>query len=319
MTLSPHDPEAISIETARFNRTLAETLALVPSVHTLAPEVTRAARAAGRGVFPAAGPLPGSDWVEVPGAPGGPGRVRISRAPGGARGTYIHFHGGGWTLGVPDQYDRYNQRIAAATGLNVVSVQYRLAPEHVWPAQADDCLAGALWAMAQSEGPVVLGGESAGAHLAAVTLRGLRARDRGRRIAGMVFNYGIFDLGLTPSARLWGDAYLVLSTPVIAWFVGNVVPDAARRADPAVSPIWADLSAMPPALFQVGTRDPLIDDTLFMAARWAAAGNRAELCVVPGGVHAYDCFDLTIARESHARQHRFVLDCLAGWSPGTPA
>lgn len=305
---SPFDPAAVAPETAQFNHRLADLLSTVPPVHLVPPQVTRAARAAGRGLFAPAGPRPGSVWLDLPGVPGG--QVRLS--PGAARGTYLHFHGGGWTLNAPDQYDDYNQRIAAATGLDVVSVRYRLAPEHRWPAQGHDCLAAALWVLAQSRGPVVLGGESAGAHLAMVTLLGLVARHHRARIIGAVFNYGIFDLGLTPSARAWGDEYLVLSTPAIAWFVRNLAPDPAQWADPGLSPIWEELDGLPPALFQVGTRDPLVDDTLFMAARWQAAGNATELAIYPGGVHAFDCFDIDLARQCHARQDAFLRDCLAG-------
>ena len=109
----------------------------------------------------------------------------------------------------------------------------------------------------------------------------------------------------------WGPRYLILSTPVTEWFVGNLLPCGDPGA-PAVSPLLNGLGALPPALFQVGNCDPLLDDSLFMAQRWRAAGNRADLAVYPGGVHAYDMFDLGIARESWVRQDDFVNACLAG-------
>jgi len=310
-THDPFDPGAVAPETDAFNAQLEATLAAMPPVHKLPPELTRKARAEGRGVFPKAGPLPGSDWREIPGAPGGPGRVRISDPVGAPRGTYLHIHGGGWTLGAPDQYDQHNQRIARATGCRVVSVQYRLAPEHPWPACAEDCEAAALWALAEFPGPLLIGGESAGAHLSMVTLLHLRSRGFSGRVAGMVLNYGVYDLRMTPSMANWGARYLILSTPVTQWFVRNLLPDGGATS-PAVSPLLADLGDLPPALFQVGTCDPLLDDSLFMAQRWRAAGNRADLAVYPGGVHAYDMFDLAIARGSWARQDEFVSACLAG-------
>lgn len=306
---SPFEPAAVAPETAAFNETLEKALALMPPVHTIPPELTRKARAEGRGVFPMAGPLPGSDWVSIPGAPGGPGRVRLT--PGGGRGTYLHIHGGGWTLGCPDQSDAHNQRIARNTGLDVVSAQYRLSPEHRWPGCAEDAEAAARWVLETRPGPVVIGGESAGAHLTMVTFLRLAAAGLAGRVAGLVLNYGVFDLRMTPSARVWGTRYLILSTPVIDWFAANLL-DGADRADPAVSPLLAALPAgLPPALFQCGTADPLIDDTLFMAARWQAAGGRAEVALHPGGVHAFDMFDLSIARDSHARQDAFVAACAA--------
>jgi acetyl esterase/lipase len=317
-TANPFDPGAVAPETAAFNAKLEQALAAMPPVHKLPPELTRRARAAGRGVFPVAGPLAGSEWREIPGALGGPGRVRISLPPEAARGTYLHIHGGGWTLGCPDQYDAHNQRIARATGCRVVSVQYRLAPEHPWPACAEDCEAAALWALGEFGGPLLIGGESAGGHLSAVTLLKLRARGLAGRVAGVVLNYGMFDLRMTPSMANWGERYLILSTPVTGWFVRNLLPEGGSAA-PAVSPLLARLEGLSPALFQVGTCDPLLDDSLFMAQRWRAADNRAELAVYPGGVHAFDMFDLAIVRASRTRQDDFVAACLDEWSPATPA
>jgi len=306
----PFHPGAVAPETARFNAWLEAELAKIKPVHEVPPELTRKARAEGRGVFPVSGPCEGTEWLEIAGAPGGPGRARLSGPRGQARGTYLHIHGGGWTLGSPEYYDEHNQRIAAATGCRVVSVQYRRAPENPWTACADDCEAAALWALDAFDGPSVIGGESAGAHLTAVTLLRLRERGLLARVAGVVLNYGVFDLRLTPSMANWGPRYLILSTPTVAWFCGNLTADRVAAGDPVVSPLLADLSGMPPALFQVGTCDPLLDDTLFMAQRWHAAGGRADLAVYPGGVHAYDMFDLEIARNSRDRQDRFVNQML---------
>lgn len=295
-------PEAVDPETRRFNAELEERLAGLPATHEVPPEVTRQARAEGRGIFPPGGPLAGSQWRDIPG-----GRVRISPAPGAPRGVYLHIHGGGWTLGAPDQHDRANQELAAASGFTVVSAAYPLAPENPWPAQLPPLIAAAEWAAAQWPGlPLAVGGESAGAHLAACLLLALRARGGLRRVAGAVLNYGMFDLGMTPSMARWGARKLILSTPTVAWFVGNLLPDPGGRRDPAVSPLCADLSGMPPALFQVGTLDPLLDDSLMMAARWAGAGSPAALAVWPGGVHAFDAFDLAISRAFRDRQAGFL-------------
>ena len=313
MSDDPFSAAAVSDETSSFNRWLEGELAKIKPVHLVPPELTRQARAEGRGVFPNSGPCEGSDWVQIDGAPdapggGGPAQVRVSMPAGQVRGTYLHIHGGGWTLGAPEQYDLHNQRIAAQTGCRVVSVKYRLAPEHAWPACLDDCLAAARWVLAEFDGPVLIGGESAGAHLSALVMLALRDGDQIGRFAGAVLNYGVFDLRMTPSMENWGDRYLILSTPVVAWFRENLQGPPAD--DSALSPLLANLSGLPPALFQVGTVDPLLDDSLFMSARWQAAGNRAELALYPGGVHAFDMFDLEIARESLSRQDRFINNCL---------
>jgi len=109
----------------------------------------------------------------------------------------------------------------------------------------------------------------------------------------------------------WGERYFILSTPVTKWFIGNALQGGEDPADPAISPLMTDLAGLPPALLQVGTCDPLLDDSLFMAQRWRAAGGQAELAIYPGGCHAFDMFDLEIAKTSRARQHGFVRACLA--------
>lgn len=300
------DPRAVSEETAAFNARLEAQLAGVPGPWNFPAEVVRAARAEGKGALPLKGPLAGSRWAEIEGAPGGPGRVRVSEPAGEPCGVYLHIHGGGWTIGSPEQYDGPNQALAQRTGLLVVAVQYRLAPEHPWPAQRLDCMAAARWVLGQSALPLFIGGESAGGHLAVVTALGLRDEGLGGRVAGLVPTYGVFDLAGTPSCRNWGERYLVLSTRVMDWFFDQVDPDGRARVTADASPLRADLRGLPPALFSVGTEDPLIDDTLFMAQRWHAAGNRAQLTVYPGGVHGFDLFDLSIARSYHAEVAEFI-------------
>ncbi|MFN3258933.1 MAG: alpha/beta hydrolase [Pikeienuella sp.] len=303
-------PEAVSPETRAHVEALEAALAVAPKPHETPVEASRQARIEGRGVFPPAGPLPGSEWVKAPTVPG---RARLTPAPGAPTGLYIHIHGGGWTLGLPDQYDRWNQHLAQETGCAVLSIQYRLAPENPWPACAEDCEAGAVWALEEAArmgaSRVVIGGESAGAHLSVVTLLRLRARGMAGRIAGANLSYGVFDVGLTPSARNWGARQLVLSTPTMDWFSGNLGP--VDKTSPEVSPLRADLSGMPPALFQVGTEDPLMDDSLLMAARWAASGVEARLEVHPGGVHGFDMFDIGIGRAARANSAAFLKACFA--------
>lgn len=296
---------AVSRETRSFNAELEAMLATLPPVHKVDPKLTRKARSEGRGIFPNQEPHPDCRWEEIAAAPDGPGRARIAEPEGKPRGTFLHIHGGGWTIGAPDQHDRANLALARATGLRVVSVAYRLAPENPWPACADDCEAAAV-DLAGRPGALFIGGDSAGAHLAVVTLLRLRARDLGGRFRAAALHYGCYDLAMTPSMANWGDRNLVLSTPIVAWFVSNLLGRRDLHADPGVSPLRADLAGLPPALFQVGTEDPLLDDSLFMAARWRAAGNRAELEIAPGGIHAFDYFDTDLARQAAERRAAFL-------------
>ncbi len=298
-------------ETRAFNAELERTLARQPSVHTVPPAVTRQARAEGRGVFPPPRKVAEAVDREVPGR-SGPIGVRTFVPPGDVAGVYLHIHGGGWTLGTADQQDVALWSLARDAGVAVVSVDYQLAPEHPYPAAADNCEDVAAWLLANAVDEfgtrrLVVGGESAGAHLAVVTL--LRLRDAGATpFAGAYLVFGAFDLSMTPSQRLWGDRNLILSGPIIRWFVDCFTPGmtAEQRRHPDLSPLYADLCGLPPARFLVGTLDPLLDDTLFMAARWRAAGIATELSVIPEAVHGFTGFPLGITRDAHAAATAFL-------------
>jgi acetyl esterase/lipase len=101
----------------------------------------------------------------------------------------------------------------------------------------------------------------------------------------------------------------VLSTPIIEWFTDHFVAPELRR-HPDVSPLYADLSGMPPALFTVGTLDPLLDDSLFMHARWRSAGNASELAAWAGGVHGFIAFPISLAERAHERIVVFLRGAL---------
>jgi acetyl esterase/lipase len=306
------DPELLLAQTRAFNAELERLLATVPSVETVPPEQTRLARREGRGIFPAPVFLPEARTLEIDG-PAGRVPLRIIAPEREPAGTFLHIHGGGWTLGEKDMQDTRLQRLARDTGLTVVSVGYRLSPEHPYPAAPDDCEAAALWLLDDDRlagsGPLAIGGDSAGGHLAAVTL--LRLRDR-HGVTGAfgaaVLQYGAFDLSMTPSQRLWGERNLVLSEPIIRWFTDNFLPahDAEQRRDPDVSPLFAELSGMPPAIFTVGTQDPLLDDTLFMEARWRAAGHATELRIWPEAPHGFLSLPMTITGAALSVEHDYL-------------
>ncbi|MBA3464599.1 MAG: alpha/beta hydrolase [Deltaproteobacteria bacterium] len=262
--------------------------------------------------------------IEVPGR-AGPVKLRVARPPRGVspRGVYLHIHGGGWMLGGADLQDTALAELAAAVGVVVVSVEYRLAPEHPFPAGVDDCEDAASWLVERGADVLgaparfSIGGESAGAHLAVLTLLRLRDRSEPSTVfiaANLVF--GDFDLSLTPSARAWGERNLVLSTPIIEHFVSSFAPGRSPEElrAPHLSPLYADLRGLPPALFTVGTLDPLLDDTVQMAARWRAAGGGSELRIWPDGVHGFNAFPIGLARLANAAQLAFLDRIHAGRS-----
>ncbi len=308
-------PDAILASTRVANELLEKLIAQQPPFTAQTPAQIRAARESGGSALPPPVRLAHAETRAIR-RPGGEVPLRIFRHEA-ARGVYLHIHGGGWTLGAADQQDVMLDAIAKAARATVVSVDYRLAPEHPYPAGPDDCEAAALWLAenAQREfgaSALAIGGESAGAHLSAVTLLRLRDRHGAAPFVAANLVYGCYDLGFTPSVRRWGPRNLVLSTPIIEWFTDHFVPDRARRASADVSPLHADLRDLPPALFTVGTLDPLIDDTLFMAQRWLAAGNRAELAIYPGGVHGFNLFPMPLGEAALRRSETFLAEALAG-------
>ena len=282
------DPAAIPAGTLTVNKDIIARLNAEPAGLTI-PEI-RARRIQGIGAFPAAPKSPRAETMTIAG-PSGPMELRVIAAKR-ARGLYFHIHGGGWSIGAPDQNDPLLERIADVAGLTTVSVKYRLGPENPYPAGPDDCEAAALWIVREGARrfgllKLAIGGESAGAHLSAVTLLRLRDRHQLTPFCVAFLNYGCFDLGMTPSARSWGEEKLVLNTPAIVAFSNSFLPLDVDRSNPDVSPLYANLRNMPPALFSVGTRDALIDDSLFMAPRWLAAGNAAALAIHPGACHGF--------------------------------
>ena len=301
-------PDAVDDETAEFNRQLEALLADAPSITEVPVDETRRAREEGRGP---AGPVVLSDMAEerVIDGPGGALTMRTF-VPQSPKGVYLHIHGGGWVLGRAHLQDPRNEEVARNCEVAVVSVDYRLAPEHPYPAALDDCEAAAAWlaASAKSEfgaDALVIGGESAGAHLSATTLLRMRDKHRFSGFAGANLVYGVYDLAMTPSQRSWGARNLVLNTEIMAWFYDQFIPENLRR-DPDASPLYADLSGLPPALFTVGTLDPLLDDTLFMSQRWQAAGSPAKLAVYPGGPHGFDAHPTQMARRARDGMDEFI-------------
>ena len=306
--------DAIDPATRAANEQLEKILAQAPSITTQRPADIRAARASGQGAFGPIVKLPHAETRSVRG-PAGEIPLRVIRPKGDVRGVYLHIHGGGHVLGSEDMMDPALDALANRAGAVVVSVGYRLAPEHPYPAGPDDCEAAAVWVAANARKEfgserLVIGGESAGAHLSAVTILRLRDRHRLTPFRGANLVYGIYDLTFTPTVRNWGPRNLVLSTPIIEWFSNHFIPDKAKRGTPDASPLYADLRGLPPALFTVGTLDPLLDDSLFMAARWSAAGNSAELAIHPGGVHGFNLFPMPLGEAANRRCMSFVADRL---------
>ncbi len=229
----------------------------------------------------------------IPG-PAGEIPVRIYRPAGsGARPALVYFHGGGWVIGSLESHDATCRELCAGAGCVVVAVDYRLAPEHRYPASADDCYAAARWVAddAASLGVdarrLAVGGDSAGGNLAAVV--SLMARDRGApAIRFQLLIYPVTDADFTRGSYVQNAEGYLLTTSAMKWFWGHYAPDETRRREPYASPLFArDLSGLPPALVQTAEFDPLRDEGEAYAKRLQQAGVSTALTRYDGLIHGY--------------------------------
>jgi len=252
----------------------------------------------------AATPFPLDENVEETEINGVPCRIMTPSTK--SQGVYLHFHGGGMVAGSAFMGDVENRHLSNTFDLSVVSVDYRLAPEFPFPAAPDDGFAVATWLLENSEDKfgttnLLIGGESAGAYLAALTaLTLLRIRESEgpeaiSRFSGANLIFGVFDWSQSPSQlgkRPIPDDFDVLSPEIISFFASMYLPEmnVENRRDPSISPTYADLRGLVPAYFCVGSSDHLLDDTLFLANRWRAAGNSCNIDVFPRAPHAFTMF-----------------------------
>ena len=221
-------------------------------------------------------------------------------------GVLLHFPGGGFYMSSAVADDERNARRADATGLAVVSVDYRLAPENPWPAAPDDCAAAAEWLIDCARDrfgtdSLILGGFSAGATLAVTTL--LRLRDRGAvgAFGGALLEAGTYDLSEhTPSGKAVVDDYFV------AAYAGHV----DDRSIPDISPAYGDLRGLPSTLVVVGTGDVVLPDNLLMAARLAAAGSEGALRIYPDVPHGFSNHPTPVGRQAATAIDAWLVNAL---------
>jgi acetyl esterase len=231
--------------------------------------------------------------LAMPG-PDGPIRLRHYRPREAASlPLVVYLHGGGFVLCSLDTHDRVMRLLALDSGAAVIGVDYRLAPEHPFPAPLDDCVAAIRWIRAAAgdlgvdPARVVLAGDSAGANLALASLLDLRAAGEIAGVRGAALFYGCFWRRLdTPAHRQFGHGSLRLGTSEMRWFWQHYLGDP-RAPDPRAEPIYADLRGLPPLYLTAAALDPLYDDTAELDRRLEAAGVAHELEVYPGLVHGF--------------------------------
>ena len=204
----------------------------------------------------------------------------------------VYAHGGGFVFCDLDSHDGLCRNLANRIGAVMVSVDYRLAPEHPWPAAADDLYAAVRWindnadALGIDAGRIVVGGDSAGGNLAAVTA--LMTRDRGGpELAGQLLLYPVIAADFdTESYRAFGRGYYN-PKPALQWYWDQYVPTVAERSHPYASPLGADLHGLPPAVVVIAGHDPLRDEGVAYADALETAGVSVTRLSYQGGVHGF--------------------------------
>ncbi|MFP5021900.1 alpha/beta hydrolase [Pseudonocardia phyllosphaerae] len=262
-------PETLTVEQ---NREVARTVARLAG----APEPVAA-------VHDAAAPGPGGDI---------PLRVYVPEGSGPS-GVLVYYHGGGWTIGDLDTHDAVCRVLANRAGVVVVAVDYRLAPEHRFPAAVDDAVAALAWVHAHAAeyggdpGRLAVGGDSAGGNLAAVVAQ--HARDHGGpALRFQLLVYPAVDAADASPSMTEHGAGPLLSRAWIEWFMGHYLSSPDDVRDPRMSPaLTADLSGLPPTLVITAENDPLRDQGAAYAERLAAAGVKAEHRPSPGMIHGF--------------------------------
>jgi epsilon-lactone hydrolase len=255
-------------------------------------------------------PLP-EDVRTAPGDLGGIPVIFIDIADVEPHGTILHIHGGGFALGSAAGSVGLASDLARKTGMRAVAVDYRLAPEHPYPAALDDVTAAyrALAEQAGSSDPIVVSGESAGGNLAIELLIAGKAESLTMPAAALLLS-PMTDLTVSSSSyasKAHADPAITeraIRTRVADYLAGT---DAA---DPLVSPIFADLSGLPPLLIQAGSHEVLLDDAIRLAVKAAADDVAVILDITPGVPHVFQAFAALLDEGDAAlnRAARFVKD-----------
>ena len=237
--------------------------------------------------------LASADDITVGGAEGDlPARVYRPAEAAGNGPVIVFFHGGGWVIGSIQSHDNTAGRLAAETGCTVVSVEYRLAPEHKFPAPLEDAYAATAW-VAEHAGDLgvdasrlAVAGDSAGGNLAAAVC--LLARERGGpALAYQLLIYPVTDITFDyPSHAENGPLNYILSEGAMRWFTEHYI-GGVGGADWRAAPIQADLAGLPPAYVVTAELDPLRDEGVAYAEKLRAAGVPADHIQGAGMCHGF--------------------------------
>ena len=235
---------------------------------------------------------PGEDvlrtWIESAPGPEGPIEVRLYQPVAEPAGVLLYLHGGGWVIGSAQSFDPFSRALANATGWIVATADYRLAPEHPFPAPLDDAWAALQWLEGQALAPrLAVGGDSAGGNLAIVCARRARAAG-GPPLDAVVLLNPVTDPRMdSDSYRELGDGSYGLSAEAMAWFWDQYL-QGHDPEDPDVAPArWTDVEGLPRTLILTASHDPLRDEGEDFGFRLAAAGVGVQVERMQGVLHGF--------------------------------
>lgn len=328
-------PTSITESSKKFNAASQQLMANAPKWYQVGAPKYREMRAAGETPLPAATHLPSATSTTIPSRDSDrsiPCRILKPQDGRSPVGVFLHIHGGGWVLQDEKSQDPPLQLLADNTGLLCLSVGYRLAPEHPYPAGPQDCFDAAVHLVRHAREEfgaelAFVGGESAGAHLGMLTaLHLLQHADSDLsafRFKGLLLHFGCYTFRWLPQMYNWNrEPCLVLDRDLMNHYRDAFLPGWTERdyEKPEVSPLYADLEGLrgklPPALFTCGTEDCLLDDTVMMSAKWRMAGAQARVKIVPGVPHGFIMFPRDVegprAKEGMEEVEGFIAEKVKG-------
>ncbi|HTP77385.1 MAG TPA: alpha/beta hydrolase [Rhizomicrobium sp.] len=240
-------------------------------------------------------PVGKTENLTVPG-PGGPVPIRVYTPVAAGRDpmpALIYYHGGGWVIGNIDTHDGLCRMMANEGGFRVISVDYRLGPEHKYPAAIDDSFAALSWVSANAASigvdanRIAVGGDSAGGALAAEVAQLAKAKG-GIDVACQMLLFPVTHIGAKTKSLSDFQAGYFLEKETLDWFYDCYLPANADKNDPKISPLLAkDVSGLPPAYVMLGGFDPLHDEGLQYADKLRAAGVKVTLADYESLVHCF--------------------------------
>jgi acetyl esterase len=282
--LPPLDAEHAAVAALLKERGLVAVSPVSAPAHAARAALDRIAAFLGEG----SEPIPGERDIHIPGGP----RCRFYPAEPGAP-VLVYAHGGSFTVGSLDAWDAMLRDLVRRSGVAVLHVDYRMIPEHRFPAAPEDMLAAARWVAAEGAAALgvdparmALGGDSAGANLALGAAMALR--DAGAPPRFLLLHYGVYSTDFeSASWRQLGGGEWGLSRDAIAWMWENYLGDPAQREDWRAAPLLGEMRGLPPALLTIGTHDPLLDDQYALAAALGKADVGVQLYIYTGLTHGF--------------------------------